>query len=504
MPRSMRWLGGGLGALAVLALVGGDHGAVLWPFVGRLHPLLVHFPLAVLLLAIGLEATHRWTRADAVRASVPVLLLVGAWSAIVASGVGLVLGDWGSYDPDTLQRHKRFGLIIPVLAALAYWVRARQPIDGTGSGIPSRVVAGLLGAALLVGGHAGGTLSRGDDYLTRFLPERARALAGLPGETDRTRIHVANADATPVYDSLVQPVLTARCGACHNADRKKGGLVLTSIEGLLAGGRQGKVVAPGRADDSELIIRLTLPPGHTDAMPPDRAMPVSEVAMIRWWIDQGASKEITLAAIARPASIRRTLAAYGLDELPTGIFALPVSAPDSVALRAARESGLTVLALGNGVGYLSIDASSVPPSWSSQSLQLLRPLAANIASIDLARAPVGDSALAVVSSMPRLTRLRLAQTQVTDAGLVALKSLQYLAYLNLVDTEVTDAGLRSLETLPRLASLYLGGTQVTAGGIERLQRALPRTRIVMDEPTLTELESSTVSRRSPSGSAARP
>ena len=504
MPRAMRWLIGGLGVLGVLAFAGGDHGAVLWPFVGRLHPLLVHFPLAVLLVAIGVDVTYRWTRAETVRSSVPVLLLVGAWSAIVASGAGLVLADWGSYDPAILQNHERFGLVIPVLATVAYWIRARQPITSPAVPAAARVVAVLLVASLLVGGHAGGTLARGDGYLTRHLPEPVRTLAGLPGETDRTRIPVANADATPVYDSLIQPLLTARCGACHDADRKKGGLVLTTIDGLLAGGRQGKVVVAGRADDSELVIRLTLPPGHTDAMPPDRAMPASEVAMIRWWIDEGASKEITLAAIARPASIRRTLTAYGLDELPTGIFALPVAAPDTMAIRSARAAGLTVLPLGSGVGYLSVDASSVPSSWRSQSLELLRPIAANIASVDLARAPVGDSALALVSAMPRLTRLRLAQTSVTDAGLVALKSLQYLEYLNLVDTDVTDAGLRSLEALPRLSSLYVAGTQVTSGGVARLQRALPRTRIVLDAPILAEPESTTASRRSPPGSAARP
>ncbi len=504
MSRSLRWLIGGLGGLGVLAFTGGDHGALLWPLVGRFHPLVVHFPLAVLLLAVGVDATHRWTRADAVRNTVPALLLLGAWCAIVASGLGLVLADWGSYDPDVLRLHRRFGLLISVLATAAYWLRTRASTAGTAPRIPTVLVSTLLVASILAGGHFGGTLSRGDGYLTRHLPESVRNLAGLPPEKELTRIHIANAEATPVYDSLIQPILTARCGACHNADRKKGGLVLTSIEALLAGGRQGKVVVAGRADDSELIIRLTLPPGHTDAMPPDRAMPGAEVAMIRWWIDQGASQAISLAAIARPASIRRTLTAYGLDELPTGIFALPVVAPDSGAIRTARESGLSVLALGSGVGYLSVDATSVPPEWNSQSLQLLRPLAANIAAVDLARAPVGDSAMTLLGTMPRLTRLRLAQTRVTDAGLDALTSLQYLTYLNLVDTEVSDAGLRALETLPRLASLYLAGTQVTAGGVERLQRALPRTRIVLDEPTLSEPVPSTTGRRSPSGTSARP
>lgn len=505
MARSIRWLLGGLSLLLVLAVVGGDHGTLLWPFVGRFHPLLVHFPLGVIVLAIVADVAKRWTWAAALNQAMPSLLLVGAWCAIVASLAGLVLADWGSYDPAVLQLHKRLGLLIPALATLAYWLRTRTAAAHATNRVPSVIVSTLLCFALLAGGHFGGTLSRGEGYLTRHLPEQARSLAGLPDETELTRIHVANAESTPVYDSLIQPILTSRCGACHNAERKKGGLILTSAEGLFAGGRQGKVIAAGRADDSELIIRLALPPGHTDAMPPDRAMPVAEIAMIRWWIDQGASKDVSLAAIARPASIRRTLTAYGLDELPTGIFALPVVTPDSVAIRAARESGLTVLALGSGVGYLSVDAVSVPPEWKSQSLELLRPLARNVSSVDLARTPVGDSALTLLGTMPRLTRLRLAQTRVTDVGLEQLRPLQYLAYLNLVDTDVSDQGLRVLETLPRLVSVYLAGTRVTAGGVERLQRALPRARIVLDEPTLTEPPMpSTRNRRTPTATSARP
>ena len=486
MSSTSRWLIGGLALLGAVALTGGDHGSSLLPFVGRFHPALVHFPLGILALALIADAVGRFSSHFILKQWAPTLLLLGAWSGIAAAIAGLMLADWGSYDPPTLLWHRRIGLFIPVLASIGYWFRSRASDGRHDLRIPYRLAGAALFVAVVVGGHLGGTLSRGDGYLTRHLPQGIRQLAALPDEDALTRIHVANPETTPVYDSLIQPILTSRCGSCHNAERKKGGLILTTADGLFAGGRQGTVVVAGRADDSEIAIRLALPPGHTDAMPPDRPIPVSELSLIRWWIDQGASRTISLSEIARPAAIRRTLAAYGLDDLPEGIFALPVAAADTLALRTARASGITVLPLASGVEYLSVDAISAPSDWDVATLRVLAPLAANVATVDLARTAAGDSAMMLLGTMPHLVRLRLSETQITDAGLESLRSLQYLEQLNLVGTRITDSGLRALESLPRLRTIHLWGTQVTAGGVERLQRALPRATITRDAPPLID------------------
>ncbi|WP_410962396.1 c-type cytochrome domain-containing protein, partial [Salmonella sp. SAL4355] len=47
-------------------------------------------------------------------------------------------------------------------------------------------------------------------------------------------------------------ILKAECFACHNEEKKKGGLVLTSREFLLKGNDDGIVVAPGKPDSSRL------------------------------------------------------------------------------------------------------------------------------------------------------------------------------------------------------------------------------------------------------------
>jgi uncharacterized membrane protein len=480
VTKTLRALLVGLLLLGVVAVVGGDHDSSLWPLAGRFHPLLVHLPIGMLLLAIVAELLGRRAAWTAWRPLVPLALLIGAWSAILAGIVGLLLSDWGSYDPAVLRWHRWLGLTVPVLATATWWLRDRAESgeERAHRGYPFAVVALL--AVILVGGHLGGTLTRGEGYLTRYLPEGVRAMVGLPAEAALTTITIGNPDTTRVYAALIQPILTTRCGSCHNPMRHKGGLVLTTSKGLFAGGRQGKVVVAGRAEESELLVRVSLPPGHTDAMPPDRPLPIAEAELLRWWIAQGASTEVKLSMIERPSGVRRTLAAYGLEDLPTGIFALTVPPADTAAITAARAAGMSVVPLARKGSYLSVAATSS----SAAQLERLRPLVQQVASIDLSHAPVSDSVTLLLAAMPHLTRLKLTGTQVTDAGVVRLGTLQYLESLNLVNTDVGDVGLRALERLPRLRAIHLWGTRVTAVGVARLQQLLPRVVVTLAAPVM--------------------
>jgi len=57
------------------------------------------------------------------------------------------------------------------------------------------------------------------------------------------------------------------------------------------GGKDGKVIEPYHADDSEMIRRLSLPVDDQDHMPPkEKPQPSeSQIALLHWWISQGAS-----------------------------------------------------------------------------------------------------------------------------------------------------------------------------------------------------------------------
>lgn len=83
----------------------------------------------------------------------------------------------------------------------------------------------------------------------------------------------------------VYAVLQRSCFECHDVKLQKGKLRVDSRDALLA----AKVVVPGKASESELYRRITLPKGHEEAMP-NRGEPLTkaETGKIRAWIDAGA------------------------------------------------------------------------------------------------------------------------------------------------------------------------------------------------------------------------
>jgi len=50
----------------------------------------------------------------------------------------------------------------------------------------------------------------------------------------------------------VLPIFRARCGSCHNANDRRGGLVLDQYGAMMEGGSSGEVIEPGDAELSYL------------------------------------------------------------------------------------------------------------------------------------------------------------------------------------------------------------------------------------------------------------
>ena len=96
--------------------------------------------------------------------------------------------------------------------------------------------------------------------------------------------------APPTYAVDIAPILERTCTNCHNPDKTKGELLLTTREGLDRGGENGVVVVAGKPDDSPLLQRCLLPVDHDDHMPPDgkKQPTAAELELLRAWIVAGA------------------------------------------------------------------------------------------------------------------------------------------------------------------------------------------------------------------------
>ena len=65
-------------------------------------------------------------------------------------------------------------------------------------------------------------------------------------------ISSAQDDEREFFEKRIRPVLATRCFGCHS-DSKLGGLRLDSRAALLAGGKSGPAIVPGKPDESLLI-----------------------------------------------------------------------------------------------------------------------------------------------------------------------------------------------------------------------------------------------------------
>lgn len=97
---------------------------------------------------------------------------------------------------------------------------------------------------------------------------------------------VAAADKV-TYEQHVLPLLKEKCVACHDPDKVRGGLDVSSYAKLMEGGASGAVVKPGDADGSRLfqVVSHKVQP----FMPPKSDMiPTKYLDTIKTWISQGA------------------------------------------------------------------------------------------------------------------------------------------------------------------------------------------------------------------------
>ena len=59
----------------------------------------------------------------------------------------------------------------------------------------------------------------------------------------------------PNFQDDIIPIFEQSCNSCHNPDRARGGLDLTNINAILAGGSSGEVSLPGDPDGSLLYLK---------------------------------------------------------------------------------------------------------------------------------------------------------------------------------------------------------------------------------------------------------
>ncbi|MCX6217514.1 DUF1549 domain-containing protein [Spirosoma sp.] len=258
----------------------------LWQFLGRLHPLMVHFPVSLLCIALILEAVGWFRKSTELQAGIRAMVWIGTISSVVAAALGLLLVNQDDYGGNTVTIHQWSGLATMTLAILTVFALR----SGRTSLYRGLLMTTVLGVSLA--GHYGAMLTHGDDYLSSVLPFDKGGSSPLEGETKFAFATVNQPLSDKQIGELnmeVRSILAHNCYSCHSATKTKGGLRLDKKELVMKGGEDGVILVAGHPEDSDIIRRIKLPAGHKEAMPTKgKRLSEHDVELLEYWIKQGA------------------------------------------------------------------------------------------------------------------------------------------------------------------------------------------------------------------------
>ena len=450
-------------------------------FLGRFHPLVVHLPIGFLFIAVALEILSRKKRYENLKHATGFVLMLTSITSIIAAILGYFLSLGEGYEESSLSWHKWFGIALAAVSTFAWVFKVfieKRPSRMFRIAYTSTLVVAFL--CLVITGHEGGSLTHGSDYLTAEMPEPLRKFAGLPEIVEPPLKKITNIPQAVVYADIIQPLLDKRCVSCHNNSKKKGGLILTTKESLLKGGKNGDAVKPGNPEQSHLFTSLLLPEDDDKHMPPKGKTQLTkdQISLIHWWIQQGANFEKKVEQLNVPDTIKKVLAKMAKENEPLkGIFAKKVNAADSATLAVAQKVGFVINPISKDVNYLQVYLAQDRDTFGVKEVNALHGMSVQLAWLNLKGKIILPAALDSLQRFPNLSRLRLENTNIQDEMLKSLSALKQLEYLNLYGTGITDSGLKYLGGLKNLTALYLWQTKVTETEVAKLKSSNPAMQI---------------------------
>lgn len=265
-----------------------------WNFLGRLHPLAVHFPVSLLLFAAILELFTLKNFNSKLRPAINILLGAGAVTAIISVVLGLLLARSGDYGKETLSIHQWTGIATAVLGVISLLFLFKIIKKNQFNLIkPYRAVLILAGIGVSVAGHFGASLTHGNDYLSSTLPwsedYEAAPIKKFDFASYKDGTAKLNKKEEMELNVQVRSILAHNCYKCHGPEKIKGELRLDSKKMIFKGGEDGPVIIPGNLTKSDLFRRISLPSNHKDVMPSKgKKLSEGDIATIKFWIQKGA------------------------------------------------------------------------------------------------------------------------------------------------------------------------------------------------------------------------
>ncbi|MFT3703558.1 MAG: hypothetical protein QM802_14440 [Agriterribacter sp.] len=444
-------------------------------FFGRFHPLFVHIPIGIILFAAILNVIAHYKKSATLNTAVNIALLCGAIGAALAALSGYLLSLAGGYNEQTLFWHKWIGIIAAVLTFAAWFIKTRSNKDI--SIVKMKLSTWVLSICIILiaaGGHLGGNMTHGEGYLTAYMPGFLKTIFAskvIAPQKKTTSI----LDSVNVFTDIIQPVFNAKCVSCHNPDKLKGELDMSTIPGCIKGGKSGNTIVAGDLEKSELFRRITLPRESSKFMPADNHKPLTpiEISFVQWWIQSGAEYKKNIKALGVDEKTKYLVAAYmGIGTEQDKEIILPqVAAADANTLQQLKDLKVMLQPLTSKSNLLEVSLVMVQKADAAKLSQILQKLSSvkeQVYQLDASNCNLNKDALNIIGTFSRLHKLEIQKNNLTDEAVESLTGLQQLEILNINQNNITDKSISVFKKMPALKKLNLWQTQVTEQGTKEL------------------------------------
>lgn len=426
--------------------------------IGRMHPLLLHFPIVLMVLTIGWEFFSGFSnsRSSEQAAIGDGLLLLTSFTSVISALMGLLLSKEGGYTQEVVAWHKWGGVLVAVLSFA--WYAFRYQIRQLKIVLSLTAISGIV--IVFITGHLGADITHGDNFLL------------APVTKDEQAPKVLFEDAI-IYANMVQPILKAKCVVCHNNKKAKGELLMETFDQLLKGGKSGMLWDLSKADLGLMVGRIHLPLDNKKHMPPSGKpqLTADETNILYHWIRSGASPIAKVAELPE-ADTMRSLATAIFSTIETDEYSFKPADEKKVNTLRTNYRLVNPLALGSpALGVEFFGAAQ----FKSEQLKELLDVKGQIVSLNLNKMPVTDEDLTIIGQFVQLRKLNLSFTNIKGTGLAAFKKLVELKQLSLSGTGVSAASLGVLASLPKLTQLYIWTTPAQSENLAVLQKQLKHT-----------------------------
>lgn len=422
--------------------------------VGRMHPLVLHFPIVVLIMAMMLEFfrfRERFRTELLYHDFTTYLWLTGAIFAAITAIMGLFLAKEPGYEGGTLIWHKWLGASVVFVSTLIYWCRTA----GWYNVKIARWGAGTVVFALILAGHFGADLTHGDNFVLAPVWHPEKELVPV--------------DKALVYKDVIQPIFESKCISCHNPDKTKGGLMLIDEKSILKGGKDGKLIVPGQPAISLLLQRIHLVAEDKKHMPPagKPQLTPDEMNLLYLWVKGNADFKKKVIDLPVKDSLRLIASTY-LKPAEEAEEKFDFAAADEKTIKKLNNNYRAIYPLAKESPALGVNIYN-KSSYQPKVLEELSAIKKQVVTLDLDKMPVKDAELKTIAQFENLHTLNLNFSDITGATLKDLAGLKFLKMISLAGAPINADAIKQISTLKSLAKITLWDTGLTNAQLQDLQ-----------------------------------